>query len=281
MQNNNSENSNSNVLKLIKLNQDFYKQIGIEFDKTRRYFWQGWYELKNILATKKIENKEEKLKILDIGCGNGRLAEFFEQETDYKTDYLGLDFDQTLLLKAKEKFKKHTKTKIKANFLKYDIFDTNNLLNKDNLEKVNFQTNDFNLIALFGVIHHLPPQLSLDFFTNLKTFLTNSNAILIFSVWDFMNFESVKKKVIKDKTELEQIYQKYKIDSSNLDQNDYFLAWNKGSKAVRYCHYYEHNKVLEILNQLNLKLITTYQADGKEGKVNRYYLLTQTPLSTN
>lgn len=245
---------NKNTKQLTQLNQDFYTSISQEFNKTRQYFWQGWFDLLPFL--RKYFDSQKDLKVLDIACGNARLAEFLKLETDFNFTYLGLDSNTDLLHKANLKFRQDPNIKV---------------LQKDVLKSEILLSDRFDLITAFGIIHHLPADLSLDFFTNLKK-LTKPQSLLVFSVWDFAQFESVKKKIITDSTQLQKIYRKYYLDVAKLNSNDYFLAWNKGVRAVRYCHYYSHLDILEILEKAGLKFIKSYQADGKEGRVNRYYL---------
>lgn len=248
--------------RLIKLNQDFYKTIAKEFDKTRQYFWQGWGVFLPFLESFKTPNKT--LNILDLACGNGRLAEFLEQRLEAEFYYLGVDSDPELLFKAKSKFEKREN----INFLECDLFK--DFLNKETLSTINSKTSP-NLITAFGIIHHLPAPLIKTFFASLK-FLLKKDGILIFSVWDFINFPSVKKKIITDPEILTKTYQKYQIDKQLLGADDYFLSWNKGVNAVRYCRYYSHSQILETLENSGFKPLNYYQADGKEKTVNRYYI---------
>jgi tRNA (uracil-5-)-methyltransferase TRM9 len=258
---------------LIQLNQDFYQKISQDFDKTRQYFWQGWNELIPYFYSHfktKIDLKQE-IKILDLACGNGRFLEFLEQKTNLKFDYTGIDSNPDLLKIAKEKIK----DPFKATFLKENLF-SQNTKEEDRLQlqqnTVLNQENKFDLIVCFGLIHHLPKDLVSAFFENITNLLAK-DGLLVFSIWDFLNFESVKKKIVSDPEILKQIFIKYKIEKGFLDEFDYFLDWKKGSFAVRYCRYFKDEIILEILKKQNLELMAKFRADGKEKGVNRYYLV--------
>jgi hypothetical protein len=110
------------------------------------------------------------------------------------------------------------------------------------------------------------------FFENITNLLAK-DGLFVFSIWDFLNFESVKKKIVSDPEILKQIFIKYQIKKDYLDNFDYFLDWKKGSFAVRYCRYFKDEIILEILKKQNLELMEKFRADGKEKSVNRYYLV--------
>ena len=78
-----------NLLALVKSN---YEEIADQFNQTRKkYLWPELIEL-----TKEIKTGD---KILDVGCGNGRLLEAFR---DKPVSYLGIDNNEKLINLARE-----------------------------------------------------------------------------------------------------------------------------------------------------------------------------------
>ena len=73
-----------NLLTLVKSS---YEEIADQFNQTRKKYL--WPEL--IKLTKEIKTGD---KILDVGCGNGRLLEAFG---DKKISYLGVDNSEKLI----------------------------------------------------------------------------------------------------------------------------------------------------------------------------------------
>ena len=57
---------------LEALNEQFYLSYADAFHSTREYGWRGWKALIELLEPKS-------LKVLDIGCGGGRLADFWKE----------------------------------------------------------------------------------------------------------------------------------------------------------------------------------------------------------
>ncbi len=78
---------------LITFFMSVYNNFAGEFSDTRQYLWD---DLKPLL--KYTRNGD---KVLDLGCGNGRLYQLFD---GMSIDYIGLDASEELIKKAQEKF---------------------------------------------------------------------------------------------------------------------------------------------------------------------------------
>ena len=88
------------IKRLEELNFRFYEHFAADFDQTRSYGWAGWTPLLDLLPTL------SELKVVDIGCGNGRLAQFLArkyctQKNNCVRQYVGLDRSPSLLDYAK------------------------------------------------------------------------------------------------------------------------------------------------------------------------------------
>lgn len=233
-------NTNS-IKQLIELNNAFYKQTAPFFNQTRSYNWKGWDEL--LQATKNLLPKPA--SILDVGCGNGRFAGFLKQGLS-NFDYLGIDNNKQLLEIAQDSFP-HAQIKFKL----ADIFSYT-------------PEQKYDLITVFGVMHHIPGVEARSKFLERYTQALTEEGILAFSTWNFAEEERYQKRFVDPQTA--------GLENIELGKGDFILDWQKGTHAYRYCHYYTEAEVLAILKELNLKLISNYRADGKTGKLNSYYL---------
>jgi tRNA (uracil-5-)-methyltransferase TRM9 len=252
----------STITQLNQLNQSFYQTIGESFDATRQSYWPGWtgplftYLTEHFTATK---NSLHPIKVLDIGCGNGRFGQFLaESFPDLIWNYTGIDNSQLLLDRAALKLK--NLTNLTPHFLKVDIIETSLPI-----------TDQFDLIVAFGVLHHLPGQQTRQrFFDQLATMIKPAGLVAL-SCWQFA-----------DDPKLRQRYadpQKAQIDSSELDENDFILDWRAGETAYRYCHHYTDQELAKLTANWHLK--KSFFADGHSGQLNRYLLLARTSIESS
>lgn len=242
------------ILKLNQLNKNFYQTVAQDFSNTRNYFWQGWEKL--IPSISELLKNKKTIRVLDLGCGNGRFALFLAKHFAGQVDYLGLDSDEQLLSIAQKKLNQQN---ITTEFKQFDLVE--NLLNQQLANKF---TQKFDLIVMFGVIHHLPAlQLRQQLISNLNTLL-NPDGLLIFSCWQF-----AKEARFKDRVEDPQ---NLSFDPTQLEKNDFILDWRKGQKAYRYCHFVDESELKTLSKSYPWKNQQTFLADGKSQQLNLYWL---------
>lgn len=122
--------------------KDDYNQIAQEFSESRQFPWKDFERFKAYFRAD--------FKVLDLGCGNGRLLTFLKKE-GYKS-YLGIDQSGELLKQAKKAHPKET-------FIEADMSDSLPLKQK--------------VDAIFAIasFHHLPTQDQLKALKNWKNVL--------------------------------------------------------------------------------------------------------------
>lgn len=204
---------------LNKLNEKFYLKTQEYFNTSRQSPWPGW---KRLLPYLQVRN----LQVLDLGCGNGRFGIWLSR---YKPiQYTGLDNNQYLLDRCREALPK-------AKLINQDLLKPWPLKEK------------FDLIVLFGVLHHIPTAANrLKILQRAKKFL-KPKGLLVFTTWQFNRSKIVKK----------------------IAKNDYLLCWKKGISALRYCHRFTNKEVQDLIKALKLKLLADFIADTS----NRYLIL--------
>ena len=142
------------VKKIVGSVKDSYSQFAGEFDQTRQ---RQWPEFDHFLAYTK-----KHAKVLDVGCGNGRLCQFLEPK---QVSYLGIDHNSHLLDHAK-------KNNPGAHFELADMLELD-------LEKEAFDN-----IFCIAAFHHVPTKwmrkkVLADFNQALRP-----DGILILTVWN-------------------------------------------------------------------------------------------------
>lgn len=156
---------NSLTLQQInKLNKDFYTSIAEDFSKTRETPWMGWSRVVEKIKDHFAPN--EKIDLLDVGCGNGRFCKYIRKNlTNNDVSYLGIDSNEKLIEIAKEN---------EGNFEILDIFY--------DLHKIKEK---FDVIVCFGVTHHMPfGDFFMDWLSEVGK-LAKKGGLVIFTFWQF------------------------------------------------------------------------------------------------
>lgn len=233
------------IKKLNEVNTDFYVKTAQFFSNTRQYAWKGWEILWEYLqSTNNLPSS-----VLDVGCGNGRFASFLKNNIN-SFEYSGFDSSKELISIAKEQ-----QSKSNISFHVADLLD-----------ETHFKTlPKYDLIVLFGVLHHVPGFSSrVKLIKSLKSHLT-TNRMIALSAWDFMKQDRFKNKISD--------WSKVGIDESDIEKNDFLLTWEKGVLAYRYAHHTTTDEMSEISRLADIDLAHSFYADGKSQDLNQYFLL--------
>jgi len=201
--------------KILEKTRENYNLISHDFSRTRNKFWE---EMRFI--SKYADDNE---RVLDLGCGNGRLYELFQDKT---LDYYGVDFSEKLIEIAKEKYPQ----------LKFKVADALNLP---------FPANFFDKVFSIAVLHHIPSkELRLKFLKEIRRVL-KPEGVLILSVWNFSMFKNIK------------LFLKYlflKIFSGKkIDKGDAFIPW--GKKLLRYVHSFSNKELADIFKEAGFRTV--------------------------
>jgi len=201
--------------KILEETRENYNIISQDFSRTRNKFWE---EMRFI--SKYVNDNE---RVLDLGCGNGRLYELFQDKT---IDYCGVDFSENLIEIAKKRYPQ----------FKFQVADALNLP---------FPVDYFDKVFSIAVLHHIPSkELRLKFLQEVRRVL-KSEGTLVLSVWHFNSFKNIKFFL---KFLFLRIFYREKIDSG-----DTFIPW--GKKLLRYVHNFSEKELTEIVKKAGFKII--------------------------
>jgi SAM-dependent methyltransferase len=251
---------------LNAINRRFYSQAAEEFSATRDTAWPGWGRL---LEIARDEALPEPLDVLDLGCGNGRFATFLaEQGVAFR--YLGVDSSEELIERARARSPRTHRYRA-ADFVEAP------------LDRV-VPERDFSLVVLFGVLHHVPGRSRRALLLRQLGERLVPGGLLALTAWQFQAFRRFREKFIP--------WEQYNrgapepIDLSQLEEGDHLLPWGSptGSEVggprenpvggpVRFCHFSDAAALEALLAESGLEHIAAYTADGREGDLNRYYVL--------
>lgn len=253
------------IAQLNQLNQQFYRTTAKAFDQTRQNPWLGWEELSPWLD--QLGGEGATINALDLGCGNGRWQRFLLDRWPTQAWRLtSVDNSPDLLTKAADQTP--VPPTAKCTWQQFDLVQT--WLATENNELATFTQPPFDqkydLITLFGVLHHLPSsQLRQNWLKKLAASF-KPEGFLIFTYWRFDHEEIRFNKKAIDPSKLH-------IEPTQLEAGDLILDWRQGAPAYRYCHLANDFEIAvntQLLQAAGLTLQTSFWADGKSGQLNQY-----------
>lgn len=247
------------IKQLNEINQNFYKKTAQDFSDSRAYYWHGWREILPYLEN--LLGEKDQLKVLDVGCGNGRFGSFLADNLPtINIDYHGSDNNKKLLEIAAQRLKK---TELNAHFSYSDIVDE--LIDGSFLAN---GSQTYDIIVLFGVLHHIPTYQFRKKIIQALSNKLNPHGVFVFTLWRFIDDNQLEKKQVE--------YQKGNLSEDELDKNDYLISWQRETTSFRYCHYTDDQEEKRLVSASGLELLNSFESDGREGKGNKYLVLTQT-----
>lgn len=180
----------------------------------------------DILFFKKYLKNGE--KVLDLGCGSGRLSRIFNQNIKY----IGTDVAKEFIRIAKEKYPKKS-------FIKTDYF----------LQP--FNDNYFDKIFCLSVIHHIPSvTYRLKFLREIKRLLKPKGK-LILTAWSVWQNPKIKKIILKYKI-------KKLFGLSRMDYGDILVPFKNERGEVlaeRYIHCFDQNELKQLVKKAGFKIL--------------------------
>ncbi len=114
------------MINVREQNKQVYNRIAEFFSKTRSFLWD---DLRTPLFTKYVQPG---CRVLDVGCGNGRLSQLFDE----RVDYVGVDQSESLIALARKKFS-HRQFVV------------------EDMEHLSFPKSSFDFIYCIAAFHHL------------------------------------------------------------------------------------------------------------------------------
>jgi len=205
---------------LLNKTKDDYNRIADKFSSTRGYV-SG-----DILVLAQYAEPDD--KILDLGCGNGRLSEIFKNK---RIRYTGVDFSKELIKIARKKYPKEK-------FLLADAM------------KLPALKNIFDKVYCLSVLHHIPSEeYRIKFLKEIKRVLLPCGKIVL-TVWNMHKVSKARALIFKNN------FLRF-FGLSKLDFNDLFYPFNHQSgkrEADRYIHAFRPNELARLVQKSGFKV---------------------------
>lgn len=214
--------------KILQSVKDTYSAIAEDFSNTRKGISKDFNHL--------LEYINKNGFILDVGCGNGRLASFLQEKMP-DAKYLGMDNNEQFI-------------KIAKNFNPGSHFifgDQLDLPVDENLADTILNVRSF---------HHLPSKnLRLKSLKEMRKVLKNEGTLII-TVWDLWQRKYFFPLIFASLRSI--------LTLGSYSYNDVFISWGKNHK--RYYHAYTLKELCGIVKMSGFKIIKT-------GKIGHDYFL--------
>jgi tRNA (uracil-5-)-methyltransferase TRM9 len=223
------------VKQLVALNQSFYSRFANEFSETRS---SAQTRLNRI-----VKYVPDRAAVLEIGCGNGRLAERLEREARPLT-YLGVDAAPEMVQIANAR--RAALRFVQAQFQVADITAPG--------WNAGFSDAPFDLVVALAVLHHIPSVELRQAVLRDAHGVLKPGGTLVMTNWQFMNSERMRKKI--------EPWGTLGIDERELEDGDALLRWKRGGTAYRYCHWLSKVQVEELAAASGFAVVRQFFADA-------------------
>ena len=220
--------------RLNQINRDFYRRTAAEFDATRQRAWSGWRRMLDAVDLPLAS-------VMDIGCGNGRLARFLAEQQAHAFAYIGIDSNPDLLAYARCQ-----DPRVKLELIKRDVI------------LGTLPARQAQLVALFGLLHHVPGAARRRQLLQSAATCVLPGGFLVLAAWRFYEQERFRRRIVPWAEDIA------------VERHDYLLDWRRGERALRYCHYIDDEEHAELVDAAGLPVIDDFRADGG---LNRYTVL--------
>lgn len=237
---------------LLEKTKKDYNLIAEEFARTRV---RPWPEIKFLVDDYIVAGE----RVLDLGCGNGRLLEFLK---DKRIDYIGVDPSEKLIGEAQKRYPPQPwppehKDK-KEMFLPTVKFQVASGL------ELPFPNNYFDKVYSIATLHRIPSrEFRLQFLKEIKRVL-KSERFLILTVW---KLKSKKVLTLSLKYTLLKL-----ISKSKLDFKDILEPWGK-EKIKIYYHHFSKRELVNLVKKADFEVLKSGLIRNERGNRNNIYLI--------
>lgn len=232
---------------LIELNHQFYQTFAKAFAATRQRIQPG---VRSLLA------RLPQGDWLDLGCGNGALAEVWQHSRS--DSYLGLDFSAGLLDEAR----RANAATPQIQFIQADLSDPH--------WPQALPRPTFDGVLCFAVLHHLPGQARRRALLQQVATLLPKGGWFVHSVWQFHLSARLQERVLPWST--------IGLNEDELEVGDSLLDWRHSlpgqteTVGLRYVHRFSAQELQDLAETTGFEICETFESDGEGGRLGLYQI---------
>lgn len=212
---------------LRKVRSD-YQLIAQDYSASRSNIWPEFHDF--------LTRVKPGDKVLDIGCGNGRLTKIFE---GVKVDYTGLDVSSRILEQGQQLFPQY-------HFAQGDILN------------IPFPKQTFDCVFCVAVLHHIPSkELRRLAVSNMHDVLKPGGWLLI-NVWNLWRQPHIGR--------IRRNNWKHFFGMSPYDRNDILVPW-RSSGVEQYYHAFTERELKSLLQRNGFRIEHAWSSRGTAAPV--------------
>jgi tRNA (uracil-5-)-methyltransferase TRM9 len=240
------------IERLLTLNQEFYATFSRPFAASR--------PASDPVLSGILPYIPQRARVLDVGCGNGRLALLLDRERP-GISYLGIDAVPELIELARAE--SHQLMAISAEFRVRDI--TRPGWSNDLYDEPLSHRSGFDCGVILAVLHHIPSfHLRLHVLRETGSLLS-PHGRLILSTWQFLDSARMRRKIV-DWAEVD-------VAEELLEPGDHLLDWKREGRGLRYCHMIDRDEIERLGAESGFRIQETFRAGGREGNLSLFAIL--------
>lgn len=224
------------VKRLLALNREFYGKFASEFSETRT---SKRMELERITPFLRDD-----MRVLDVGCGNGRLAEWLE-EKGYRLTYVGIDSASDVIEIARKQQSNLRNVSTELQLVDVTTSGWTTLLPFE----------PFDAAFALGTLHHIPGKEQRTRVLGDIHSLLRPGGVLILSNWQFMADERTRRKIVP--------WEKVGLEASDLEEGDALIDWKRGGTGYRYVHQFSAAEVQSLSESSGFQVLEQFKADAE------------------
>ncbi len=222
------------INKILNETESGYDRMAQKFSSTRKNFWGDLAFIADYV--------QDGDKILDYGCGNGRLLEILKNK---KIDYVGVDVSQKLIDLAKVKYPEHAESFSKV----------------ASLASLAFPADFFNRIISVAVFHHFPKEYAREMAKELYC-ITKPGGTIVITAWNLWQ-KKRRKNIFNPGALLGKIFQVGAYRGYGLCDVLIPFQNNEGGVFKRYHRVYTKDSLAKTFLLAGFEVEKCFLANGK------------------